>query len=1200
MSIDSKDDASKAVAAPACPEATDEELVKDISSSFKDDIRGAVKEGGDDKNKVKIDALVEKYNGTYLFEMLNTLRANFGDDPEVFDLFLSVATPPFEMEDEETGEKMEDWDIDPLWDRKGSGNPYENMHYYDALIEAISVCGKDKEKFRVFVDALNEGGPFSCSSLRIEEGIYKDDMVKMCVVKDLLVQLDQALMGIWDDSFDGHKADWDETMRWVLYGGYAEYGDGLSFKYEDDYEKFELYLTKLTELVNQFQSWPAVQVAGISSMAIGDNTPKFLEFCERIMGADTEFISTLAKLLTKTCRSLAGNPGDIDRIWDIQPELKKYAEICETLPPYINSGNLINIFEFAKTLCEKEMLAFSFALSHGIIEGPEVQGFEKKDYERFKKICELFTYLDIEKKNKLCELKGNKNVDFPLLFARMLEDYDVAAKWLTSFMRIAWFVQGQGYAKMFFDGCNEFLVKKDLGDLLLPLYVIKEKGISLLFEGCFQKGLDSSYVRQAEAFARFFKEAVVFNDGQFSLLISYGCLEMNFFHLAELYKYCGFAGPETLVLIGQKHNLRLKCLEEKFVPCLIKIAQKRGPAACRQLAEVDDSLEVVSEAAEFIALTGIYDKKIFGKYCEIRKTAGQETANAYVEKVTAQAMDLITGDIPETLRKSEDYEFMVKYVFPKGDYSDYETNAACGDRMEDLKGFKFEKGGYPAELSGVRGYKLRADQEDNQELFSGYERRLQKIRTFVGGEGAGKEKIKEAFGEKVEGLFRERAHQAFVALAEPKNRLTLKEKIICLFLTEIIRRKQAAYNKSDHEIYDLVVEYKYIFLDDLEAYFSRTADSVKRYGDEESRRYYFWKELSNIYGEDIKHVLRNDLFREFAGGKGHGQIEDIFLDNLEGKSSFSDSKQFRALEEIFGNEKIPAGGKFDALKKQLVKIFIKNVKFENPEERKKYIDDLAVEIDSCGLKDNFSPEFLYGRLVPALKRVRQRFICKADYQIEQFFSRDLNAVNAELSRFDPVLETEIRKDPNTEKENSVTKKPKIRAIRGFFMKTAETANARMGAHLCTAADVNMWNNPDYFEFVMKDEESGKCVGMAMLLKIEVGDRKYLWFGPNPFESFLDQVSSKQCYEYMKDVVADFARENDFDGVIVPVEDGRILGDCTNRSGDFPDLIKQSRISNGEGKLKDVDFGRDVKVGEYEAGGTDYVFNNGALIWSRKG
>jgi len=80
-----------------------------------------------------------------------------------------------------------------------------------------------------------------------------------------------------------------------------------------------------------------------------------------------------------------------------------------------------------------------------------------------------------------------------------------------------------------------------------------------------------------------------------------------------------------------------------------------------------------------------------------------------------------------------------------------------------------------------------------------------------------------------------------------------------------------------------------------------------------------------------------------------------------------------------------------------------------------------------------------------------------------------------------------------------------------------------------------------------------------------------------------------CYQYLYKKTCEFAEKNSFDGVVVPSKDEQILGQCTNRGGDFPGLIKASRLKDKKDNLIIVDFNK-----KYTLGG-EYSYEDGALI-----
>jgi hypothetical protein len=119
-----------------------------------------------------------------------------------------------------------------------------------------------------------------------------------------------------------------------------------------------------------------------------------------------------------------------------------------------------------------------------------------------------------------------------------------------------------------------------------------------------------------------------------------------------------------------------------------------------------------------------------------------------------------------------------------------------------------------------------------------------------------------------------------------------------------------------------------------------------------------------------------------------------------------------------------------------------------------------------------------------------------------------------------------------------------RRVFARFGKSQYDAFARGVGDVCIGLDAPMWRNPDYFELVLFDIDRLRCVGTVMLLSMTEPDgKKYLLFGPNPSVEFDDKVSSFKLFDQLSRIVAEFARESGFDGVVFDPEHGR----STNRS-----------------------------------------------------
>lgn len=603
----------------------------------------------------------------------------------------------------------------------------------------------------------------------------------------------------------------------------------------------------------------------------------------------------------------------------------------------------------------------------------------------------------------------------------------------------------------------------------------------------------------------------------------------------------------------------------------------------------------------YMEQTPILEQKTVNKFVAIHEAEGEEAAKNYLEKLKAKAKGLISSGIPEEQRAMEEYKFLVQYVYPKGNYSDHEKNLACGDHLEHIEAYQFDRKGYPIVLSGLQGYGLKNGEKENPGLLDAYSERLQKMRAFVSSRGPDNKLLQEAFDKKIAGIFEGKAEASFKEIKD----LSTKEKLFCLIVSEAIRKAkelgvggartlrtdETKVFEPDEEILDLVVEYKYAYHEDLEAYVQRSADDAKQYGDKISQNFVLWSELSVIYGENMKHVMKNEIMEKINSEPHFRTIVDSYVKTICELTSDDDvlTKARERIKSTLENAHIPAEKRAEVIWKQVWTLFSSNLKFASPEQGKLFEARMR-EVISPFLAGT-SPENL-DELLPKLLSLRNERRFDIGAKVEDLLSRDIGFVFKELAKYEELAEVEAKETSmNGPKNKLVEKSAKKRNIRGHITKTQESANARMGAYLCIAGDTSMWQNPNYFELVLEDEETNRCMGVAMMLKIDSEDgKKYLWFGPNPFESFLTQVSAKKTYDYMYKTVCNFASENGFDGVVVPAQENKILGACTNRGGEFPGFIKASRLKDEKGNIKVVQFGKNHTLGG------SYGYTDGALVW----
>jgi hypothetical protein len=694
------------------------------------------------------------------------------------------------------------------------------------------------------------------------------------------------------------------------------------------------------------------------------------------------------------------------------------------------------------------------------------------------------------------------------------------------------------------------------------------------------------------------------------------------------------------------------------------------------------------------AITDIkpFDGTFHDRYIDALMGEGEAAAQAYHQATIKKAKGLNDPATAPALRSDEEYNWMVRYIYPDGNFSSYETNRQCEDHPEHLEGYEFDPEGYPIRLSGLLGYSVKEGKEENTGLLDSYKKRLHAVRNFIDTRHARNESLQTAFQKEVDEAFAKYAHPRFKTLEpittpvetppegehklsdavdNPRTGLTVKEKLLCLFITEVIRKIEAsgrAQQDSERkekmltpeateavvilndeikslldelkdcspertteingtlrdlraqkgslegrdvnenyelntQILDLMVIYHYVFNEHLEPYIVRSADVVKAEQDPVAQNYLHWQELSNIYGENIKHALRHDFSGQSSSDLPQlGNITSTYkaiiqaaaASGIISQEQIKDRQKEAIVTNIIQNDKIPADRKYTVLCKKINQMVLGPLKLskEEREELKAAVEETLKPFRSAPTVETLN------QLIPSIYSLRAPYRVKFESKMEELFTHDINLINIEISKYKENSETDMKETRmGGEKHKAVTKSKKSRNIRGRYMKTRESANARMGAYLCIAGDKKMYEDPNYFEQVYFDEDTSECVGLTMHINIEAKDgKKYLWFGPNPFESFLDKVSARKCLEFQYQQVCQFADRNGYDGVVIPSAENRILGECTNRGGMFPDLIKQRRLREEDGKLKIVQFGGSHTIGRH--GGSAYSYTDGALIWER--
>lgn len=608
----------------------------------------------------------------------------------------------------------------------------------------------------------------------------------------------------------------------------------------------------------------------------------------------------------------------------------------------------------------------------------------------------------------------------------------------------------------------------------------------------------------------------------------------------------------------------------------------------------------------------VMNSEIYLKYIELRKLDDQKIVENFVRLVNSyiNKLNQPTKPIDEEMRKSDYYLGCSKHVYPKGNYSSHEENKKCEEHPEffteetpDLGKDGNNETGYILRLTGLKGYEYKGNEDDRkttQKLIADYSQRIETIHNFVQHSGSNNEKLQQDFSVFIDKFLE---NVDFIP-QDLKEKLTIHEKMTAVLLQSLINFKTQRPVKpiEDIRIQDLLILYRYAYLEDMNAYVQMTRDNIERQKDELSKEFLLLSQLNVIYGENYKHILNNELAVVLKNSVHIEEIDKLFhqqfgnnkqlsKEELKFKNKFSESLK----QSIIDNPKILEDQKPEKISREIFRKFrILEDKTRQSEWEQVLENEIKTNKELIKLINEKNPNQLFD----FLNSFKQSFLGNDKTQnqeqitdiISNSFSRDYNQISQELAKYQPILE-EVKKE--TKKgEIEVRKSAKERIVKGFFSPiTKETSNARMSAFLCLAGNHEMSRNPNYLEFVLYDEETKRCSGLTMLLKIEQDNKKYLWVGPNPSEDLLSKVSYQECYDQIKRYIIEFAKINEYDG-IVTTQVKQIHGNCTNRDNNFVEIIKDS-ILKENGSYKTIDFKKPHQLAE------GYEYQNCSVIWENE-
>lgn len=476
----------------------------------------------------------------------------------------------------------------------------------------------------------------------------------------------------------------------------------------------------------------------------------------------------------------------------------------------------------------------------------------------------------------------------------------------------------------------------------------------------------------------------------------------------------------------------------------------------------------------------------------------------FVEQVKADTVSLAHN---QSLVESDPnyYTAIVKTVYPQRNYNAYANLEEYQDLSSHLDKYKFNRAGYTLKLSGILGYRIKEGEKTDDALLAEYQKRMANVKSLTQAE-----RLDTFLEESLDG----------------GEAQTLEGKILEYF-------RQHGYNADTIDVL-LAYQLKETYVD----FAANSVDRLEAETNQVSKDYILLDELANQYGDNLKETIRLVQQKVFAS-----EDKDLFAINL---FTAHEKKYQEALEIISSDlKKIPEDKlNSEIIKKKVVKT-IKNI-FQNIPE----VAQRAEKLSSLLPLDNLDE--LENAWLPKMQELFDSDqVSGIDLsKVESLQSNVFNIIQGELNKYEEVKEYD--------EERGEAKLKKDRTIKGYFSKNKENALARMVGDVCLATDADMLKNEDYFEFVLFDEDKNKCVGTTMLMSMDEGKgEKYLLYGPNPAVGLVSEVSSKKLYQLLTKQISQFAKDNNFTGVLVDKTHGR----STNRAGLFQQTLEQSCLKD---------------------------------------
>ncbi len=535
-------------------------------------------------------------------------------------------------------------------------------------------------------------------------------------------------------------------------------------------------------------------------------------------------------------------------------------------------------------------------------------------------------------------------------------------------------------------------------------------------------------------------------------------------------------------------------------------------------SEFIDFLEKEHSLKSYKKDLGIPHIETYKKYLEFKKSGDAILLQGFIAENKKFVGSMIGSDRFDNSRRPPYYKDYVDMMYPNNStsWTSYEKNEKCEDRTQDIEGYTFPKKGYEIELLSGRSMVLSEGEtvvakevgkieslfktkEENEPLleekeFANLNKNEQASLLFL------KALINEYPIEKLKELFLSR-HQEHEGVSVEKTLEDLKTKA----------------GSATNQEYAYLLSLREFFIDNIK----ETMSSILEEGLESPNirplleKFYKEKRIYDNQHEQKQKVAQ--LRPETIGMEGNlayrvNQILQQKSDNFnlltkdENGNTILDKKGL-AIERLIDNEHIRAAQVIEILTGE--KIDPKDV----------YLGDFSIDKYLTYKEDEIQGKY-----------DEKLFTTYLSQLATSLFENEVKIIDKELKKFRSADED----GPNLRRKKVIA----------HITKNKPSANARQVGGVCVAGDLQMWNDPKFFQMIFKDPDQVDCKGLIMLHAYEDQGRKVLTASMNPSSTYLYSTDEKVFFDGIARTLGEFAQSNGFDVVAV----SKISAIRTNRTG----------------------------------------------------